>query len=118
VPLTATDPQTPTAPRTAGRLRLLTLGPCQANLDGKQLRVHDAVVPLPLIEFELLAVLLDNAGRIMTRDELLDAVWHGACHRSKTVNLHIQRLRDLLAAHPDAQARLRTVRGLGYVFDP
>jgi two-component system, OmpR family, response regulator RegX3 len=102
------DPYQPVAPHTAGRLRLLTVGPMVANLDGKQLRVNGAVVPLPLKEFDLLVTLMDNAGRVMTRRELLDQVWQpGYATDNKTLDVHVKRLRG----------RLRTVRGLGYVID-
>jgi two-component system, OmpR family, response regulator len=104
-------------PHTCGHLRLLTVGTVEANLDGKQLRVGGVVVPLPLKEFELLVALMDNAGRIMTRHELLETVWHGASSRSKNVDYHIRALREHIGSHPEAFRRLRTVRGIGYVFD-
>jgi two-component system response regulator RegX3 len=107
------------APKTTGRLRVLKVGPLEANLDGKQLRIADTVVPLPLKEFELLAVLMDNAGRVMTRRELLDQVWApGYPDTNKTLNVHVMRLREHLAtADPALRHRLRTVRNLGYIID-
>ncbi|WP_329311076.1 winged helix-turn-helix domain-containing protein [Streptomyces sp. NBC_01262] len=106
-------------PRTVGQLRLLTVGPVELDLDGKQLRVAGAVIHLALKEFELLATLMDNAGRVMSRRELLDEVWEpGYPDHNKTLNVHIKRLRGHLeAADPSLPQRLRTVRGLGYVFD-
>lgn len=106
-------------PSTQGRLRLLTVGPVQLDLDGKQLRIAGELVHIPLKEFRLLAVLMDNAGRVLTRRQLLDECW-GVGHPdgSKTLEVHIKRVREhLAAADPDLRARLRTVRGLGYVFD-
>jgi len=106
-------------PSTQGRLRLLTVGPVQLDLDGKQLRVAGEPVHVPLKEFQLLAVLMDNAGRVLTRRELLDACW-GAGHPdgTKTLDVHIKRVREhLAAADAGLRDRLRTVRGYGYVFD-
>ncbi|MFI1093286.1 winged helix-turn-helix domain-containing protein [Streptomyces sp. NPDC020917] len=106
-------------PSTQGRLRLLTVGPVQLDLDGKQLRVDGEPVHVPLKEFRLLAVLMDNAGRVLTRRQLLDTCW-GVGHPdgTKTLEVHIKRVREhLAAADPALRDRLRTVRGYGYVFD-
>lgn len=111
------SPWIPLVPRTAGKLRRLALGPCEADLDGKQLRINGALVPLPLIEFELFAVLMDNTGRIMSHDELAHAAWRGARPRPRTVMCHMQHLRARLATYPEVERLLRTVPGLGYVFD-
>lgn len=108
----------PVTPQTLGHLRVLSIGSIELNLDGKAARIAGAPVYMPPKEFDLLAALLNNAGRIMTRRELLDEVWEpGYPDRNKTLEVHIRRLRQHLAADPDASARLRTVRGHGYVFD-
>ena len=106
------------APQTLGRLRLLTVGPVELNLDGMAVRVAGNSVRMAPKEFELLATLMENAGRLLTRRQLLDAVWgEGYPDRNKTLDVHIRRLRRHLEIDPDAYARMRTVRGLGYVFD-
>lgn len=106
------------APQTLGRLRLLTVGPVELNLDGMAVRVAGHSVRMAPKEFELLATLMENAGRLLTRRQLLDAVWgEGYPDRNKTLDVHIRRLRQHLEIDPDAYARMRTVRGLGYVFD-
>ncbi|HEU5353846.1 MAG TPA: response regulator transcription factor [Actinocrinis sp.] len=106
------------SPRTLGRLRLLTVGPVELNLDGMAVRVAGRSVHMAPKEFELLAVLMQNAGRLLTRRQLLDAVWgEGYPDRNKTLDVHVRRLRRHLEIDPDAYARMRTVRGLGYVFD-
>jgi two-component system response regulator RegX3 len=106
------------APQTLGRLRLLTVGPVELNLDGMAVRIAGHGVRMAPKEFELLATLMENAGRLLTRRQLLDAVWgEGYPDRNKTLDVHIRRLRRHLEIDPDAYARMRTVRGLGYVFD-
>jgi DNA-binding response OmpR family regulator len=106
-------------PSTQGRLRLLTVGPVQLDLDGKQLWVAGEPVHVPLKEFRLLAALMDNAGRVLSRRELLDTCWgDGHPDGTKTLDVHIKRVREhLAAADPALRERLRTVRGYGYVFD-
>ncbi|HEV3172681.1 MAG TPA: response regulator transcription factor [Actinocrinis sp.] len=112
------SPYVSVAPSTVGQLRLLTVGPVELNLDGMAARVGGRAVHMAPKEFELLATLMENAGRLLTRRELLDAVWgEGYPDRNKTLDVHIRRLRRHLESDPDAYARMRTVRGLGYVFD-
>lgn len=74
---------------------------------------------IPLKEFLLLATLMDNAGRVLTRRQLLDTCWApGHPDGTKTLDVHIKRVREhLAAADPALRNRLRTVRGMGYVFD-
>jgi two-component system, OmpR family, response regulator RegX3 len=74
---------------------------------------------LPLKEFELLEVLLRNAGRVLTRGQLIDRVW-GADYvgDTKTLDVHVTRLRAKIEADPRAPQLLLTVRGLGYKLEP
>jgi two-component system, OmpR family, response regulator RegX3 len=76
-------------------------------------------VPLPLKEFELLEVLLRNAGRVLTRMQLIDRVW-GADYvgDTKTLDVHIKRLRAKVEEAPSTPRYIVTVRGLGYKFEP
>jgi two-component system response regulator RegX3 len=76
------------------------------------------LVQLPLKEFELLALLLLNAGRVLTRDTLIDRVW-GSDYvgDTKTLDVHIKRLRSKVESDPANPVRIVTIRGLGYKFD-
>jgi two-component system response regulator RegX3 len=81
--------------------------------------LHSVPIALPLKEFELLEVLLRNAGRVLTRGQLIDRVW-GADYvgDTKTLDVHVTRLRAKIEADPRAPQLLLTVRGLGYKLEP
>jgi two-component system response regulator RegX3 len=74
---------------------------------------------LPLKEFELLEMFLRNPGRVLTRGQLIDRVW-GADYvgDTKTLDVHVTRLRAKIEANPKAPKLLLTVRGLGYKLEP
>ena len=76
-------------------------------------------VTLPLKEFDLLEYLLRNAGRVLTRGQLIDRVW-GADYvgDTKTLDVHVKRLRSKIESDPGNPKHLVTVRGLGYKFEP
>ena len=73
---------------------------------------------LPLKEFELLEYLLRNAGRVLTRDQLIDRIW-GSDYvgDTKTLDVHVRRIRAKIEVDPAAPRHLLTVRGLGYKFE-
>ena len=79
----------------------------------------DRAVQLPLKEFELLELLLRNAGRVLTRGQLIDRVW-GADYvgDTKTLDVHVKRLRSKIEPEPPTPRHIVTVRGLGYKFEP
>jgi DNA-binding response OmpR family regulator len=105
------------APDTAGQLRLLRIGDIELDIDGCQLRVSGTLIPLALKEFALLQALMEHAGRVLSRRELLDAVWGtGYPDANKTVDVHVLRIRRKLR-RAGVGEYIRTVRGLGYVFD-
>ena len=81
------------------------------TVDGQQ-------VAMPLKEFDLLEYLLRNAGRVLTRGQLIDRVW-GADYvgDTKTLDVHVKRLRSKIEAEPSRPTQLVTVRGLGYKFE-
>ncbi len=83
-----------------------------------EVTIRDTDVRLPLKEFELLALLLENAGRVLTRDVLIDRVW-GADYvgDTKTLDVHIKRLRSKVEDDPAAPTRIVTIRGLGYKYE-
>ena len=88
------------------------------DIDRHIVTVRGATVTLPLKEFDLLEVLVRNAGRVMTRSQLIDRVW-GSDYvgDTKTLDVHVKRLRAKLEREPSAPEHLLTVRGLGYKFE-
>jgi two-component system response regulator RegX3 len=98
---------------------VLASGPVLMNLDRHVVTVRGIPVDLPLKEFELLEVLLRNAGRILTRRQLLDRVWGPRFpSESKTLDSHITRLRAKIEPDPSTPRHIRTLRGVGYRFEP
>ncbi len=88
------------------------------DLDRHEVRLGGGVVHLPLKEFELLEVLMENAGRVVTRGSLIDAVWgHDYVGDTKTLDVHVKRLRSKLEKDPGRPALISTVRGVGYRFE-
>ena len=86
--------------------------------DRHTLHVQVALVAIPLKEFELLEYLMSNAGRVLTRGQLIDRVWGTDYYGdTKTLDVHIKRLRSKIEADPAEPVHLVTVRGLGYRFD-
>jgi Response regulators consisting of a CheY-like receiver domain and a winged-helix DNA-binding domain len=96
----------------------LEAGPVRMDTDRHVVTVGGEVVRLPLKEFDLLEMLLRNAGRVLTRAQLIDRVW-GADYvgDTKTLDVHVKRLRAKIEPDPGTPRHLLTVRGLGYKFD-
>ncbi len=97
----------------------LEAGPVRMDVDRHVVTVSGAQVPMPLKEFELLELLLRNAGRVLTRMQLIDRVW-GSDYvgDTKTLDVHVKRLRSKIEPDPAVPRHLVTVRGLGYKFEP
>lgn len=97
----------------------LSAGPVRMDVERHVVSVAGEVVPLPLKEFELLELLLRNAGRVLTRGQLIDRVW-GSDYvgDTKTLDVHVKRLRSKIEPEPSTPRYLITVRGLGYKFEP
>jgi len=97
----------------------LESGPARMDVDRHVVTVRGEQVQLPLKEFELLEVLLRNTGRVLTRMQLIDRVW-GADYvgDTKTLDVHIKRLRAKIETDPGNPRHIITVRGLGYKFEP
>lgn len=86
--------------------------------DRHQLHVRGTPVSLPLKEFELLELLMVNAGRVLTRGQIIDRVWGSDYFGdTKTLDVHIKRLRSKVEVHPSEPTVIVTVRGLGYRFE-
>lgn len=96
----------------------LEAGPVRMDVERHVVTVLGEGVQLPLKEFELLEVLLRNAGRVLTRMQLIDRVW-GADYvgDTKTLDVHVKRLRAKIESDPGNPAFIVTVRGLGYKFE-
>ncbi|HYH33575.1 MAG TPA: response regulator transcription factor [Nocardioides sp.] len=103
---------------TAPDSSILEAGPVRMDVDRHVVTVGGEQQRLPLKEFELLEMFLRNPGRVLTRGQLIDRVW-GADYvgDTKTLDVHVKRLRSKLEADPSAPAYLVTVRGLGYKLD-
>ena len=97
---------------------VIEVGDVRVDVARHEVVVRGEVVALPLKEFELLEVLLHNAGRVLTRDVLIDRVW-GADYfgDTKTLDVHVKRLRAKVEEDPAAPTRIVTVRGVGYRFE-
>jgi two-component system response regulator RegX3 len=98
--------------------RPVVVGDVALDPDEHVVMVGDERVSLPLKEFELLHVLLANAGRVLTREVLIDRVW-GSDYvgDTKTLDVHVKRLRSKIEADPSSPARIVTIRGLGYKYE-
>jgi len=97
----------------------LEAGPVRMDVDRHVVTVAGTQVSLPLKEFELLELLLRNAGRVLTRIQLIDRIW-GADYvgDTKTLDVHVKRLRSKIEPDPSSPRHLVTVRGLGYKYEP
>lgn len=97
---------------------VVTSGPVRIDADRHAVTVRGEEVQLPLKEFELLEVLVRNSGRVLTRAQLIDRVW-GTDYvgDTKTLDVHIKRLRGKVELDPGSPQHLLTVRGVGYRFD-
>ena len=97
--------------------RVITVSDIQIDIDKYEVKVRKEIVDFPLKEFELLLLLLENAGRVLTRDVLIDRVW-GVDYvgDTKTLDVHIKRLRSKVEKDPSKPMSIVTVRGVGYKF--
>jgi two-component system response regulator RegX3 len=93
-------------------------GPVRMDVERHVVTVGNRTVAMPLKEFELLEILLRNAGRVLTRMQLIDRVW-GSDYvgDTKTLDVHVKRLRAKIEPDPAAPQHLLTVRGLGYKLE-
>jgi two-component system response regulator RegX3 len=99
----------------AEELDALAVGRVRLDPDRHVVEIDGVLTPFPLKEFELLEVLLRNAGRVLTRGQLIDRVW-GSDYvgDTKTLDVHVKRIRAKIEPDPANPAHLLTVRGLGY----
>ncbi|MFF1573130.1 response regulator [Leifsonia sp. NPDC058292] len=97
---------------------ILEAGRVKMDVDRHTVSVDGAEISMPLKEFELLELLLRNAGRVLTRGQLIDRVWGSDYFGdTKTLDVHIKRIRSRIEQSPSEPSMLVTVRGLGYRFN-
>lgn len=97
---------------------VLTVGPVRMDLERHEVSVNGNRISLPLKEFDLLEVLMTNANRVMTRNQLIEEVWGQSYYGdTKTLDVHIKRLRSKVEADPSNPVHVLTVRGVGYKFE-
>ena len=97
---------------------VIECGPIRMDVEHHSVTVNGERIALPLKEFELLELLIRNAGRVLTRGQLMDRIW-GANYvgDGKTLDVHVKRLRSKIEADSANPVLLTTVRGLGYRFE-
>ena len=97
---------------------VMEVGPVRLNIGKHQVSVNGSPVALPLKEFELLEFLMRNSGRVLTRSQLIDRVWGGDYYGdTKTLDVHIKRLRAKIEEDPANPVLIQTIRGLGYKLE-
>lgn len=97
---------------------ILEAGPVRIDVDRHVVAVRGETIAMPLKEFDLLELLVRNAGRVLTRGQIIDRVW-GSDYvgDTKTLDVHVKRLRAKIEEDPRNPALILTVRGLGYKFE-
>jgi two-component system response regulator RegX3 len=97
---------------------VITAGPVRIDVERHQVNINDQLVSLPLKEFELLEFLVRNSGRVLTRSQLIDRVWGSDYFGdTKTLDVHVKRLRAKIETDPANPTFIQTIRGLGYKFE-
>ncbi len=101
----------------SGSRGLLELGGVTLDRERHEVTVDGEPVTMPLKEFDLLEILMANSGRVVTREILFDRVWgYDYIGDSKTLDVHVKRLRSKVESDPSDPQRILTIRGLGYKF--
>lgn len=101
-----------------GDLEVICVGPIRLDTARHQASINGNPIALPLKEFELLEFLMRNSGRVLTRSQLIDRVWGGDYFGdTKTLDVHIKRLRSKLEIESANPVLIQTIRGLGYKLE-
>ena len=96
---------------------MLAAGPIRLDRGQREVTINDTNVKLTFSEFELLACLMSDPGRLFNRQELLRAIWGDSAYRDpRAIDVHIRHLREKLEQHPEEPRLILTVRGAGYRF--
>ena len=97
---------------------VISAGPVRMDIERHQVSINNENIAFPLKEFELLEFLIRNSGRVLTRTQLIDRVWGSDYFGdTKTLDVHIKRLRAKIEQDPANPVLIQTVRGLGYKFE-
>jgi two-component system response regulator RegX3 len=97
---------------------ILVAGPVRIDVERHQVNVNNESISLPLKEFEVLEYLVRNSGRVLTRAQLIDRVWGSDYFGdTKTLDVHVKRLRAKIETDPANPVFIQTIRGLGYKFE-
>ena len=97
---------------------ILSAGPVRIDVERHKVSINNEDVSFPLKEFELLEFLVRNSGRVLTRIQLIDRVWGSDFFGdTKTLDVHIKRLRSKIEKDPAEPEFIQTIRGLGYKFE-
>jgi two-component system response regulator RegX3 len=97
---------------------VITAGPVRIDIERHQVNINNDLISLPLKEFELLEFLVRNSGRVLTRAQLIDRVWGSDYFGdTKTLDVHVKRLRAKIETDPANPVYIQTIRGLGYKFE-
>ena len=97
---------------------MLSAGPVSMDTDKHTVTVDGEKIQMPLKEFELLELLLENVNRVLTRGQIIDRVWGSNYYGdTKTLDVHVKRIRSKIEDDPSRPKHLLTVRGLGYKFE-
>jgi two-component system response regulator RegX3 len=96
----------------------ISAGPVVIDVERHQVSINGENIALPLKEFELLEFLVRNSGRVLTRTQLIDRVWGSDYFGdTKTLDVHVKRLRAKIEKDPANPVYIQTIRGLGYKFE-
>ena len=96
----------------------ISAGPVMIDVERHQVSINDQLISLPLKEFELLEFLVRNSGRVLTRTQLIHRVWGSDYFGdTKTLDVHVKRLRAKIEKDPANPVYIQTIRGLGYKFE-
>ena len=96
----------------------ISAGPVVIDVERHQVSINDQLISLPLKEFELLEFLVRNSGRVLTRTQLIDRIWGSDYFGdTKTLDVHVKRLRAKIEMDPANPVYIQTIRGLGYKFE-
>ena len=102
----------------SGEGSLISAGPVRIDVERHQVKINEELISLPLKEFELLEFLVRNSGRVLTRTQLIDRVWGSDYFGdTKTLDVHVKRLRAKIEKDPANPTYIQTIRGLGYKFE-
>ncbi len=99
--------------------KVLRAGKLEVNISKHAVTLDGKALELKPREFDLLALLVENAGRALTRDRILESIWgHDYYGDTRTVDVHVRWLREKIEGDPGSPKRIITIRGVGYRFDP